>query len=56
MQDREKMQEKLDEIEHQIQDARRREEEDLEHHPEHTFFEPGTVDTENIDNTIVPPG
>ena len=54
MQDPEKMQKKLDDIENQIQDARRHEEEDLEHHPEHTFFEPGTEHTDQIDNTIVP--
>ena len=50
------MKERLDEVGDEIADGRKLAEETVEHKPEETFIDPGTVGTENTDDAIVPPG
>jgi hypothetical protein len=52
----EDMKERLVEVEEEIDAARADAEKVLPHHPTETFIEPGSIDTKDVDQAIVPPG
>jgi len=52
----EEMKERLVEVEEEIDEARADAEKVLPHPPKESFIQAGTVDTEDVDNAIVPPG
>jgi len=50
------MKAKLDELQEEIDEATADAEKVLPKKPEETFVQPGTVGTDQVDNTIAPPG
>jgi len=52
----EQMHERLDEVEEEIEEARRDAEKVLPKEPKETFVQTGTIETDKVDDAIVPPG